>query len=167
MRDANSVIRAMNSLRRLVSALRTSGAGAFPGLSVAQQFALRIIGREPGLSMSDLARATATAPSTVSEVVVRLVDRGLVRRAKDGTDQRRVRLALTTSGTATFERLEQTVPERLVFALEQMDPFTRETLADALDAWIESAGLGEELPHMFGEPRPNAASRTPTVPVKR
>jgi DNA-binding MarR family transcriptional regulator len=161
MRERDSVIRAMNSLRRLVSALRTSGAGAFPGLSVAQQFALRTIGRTPGLSMSDLARATATTPSTVSEVVVRLVDHGLVSRAKDDTDHRRVRLTLTAIGTKTFERLEQTLPERLVCALEQMNPFTRDALADALDAWVDSAGLSNEFPQMFGEPRPNAPLRGP------
>jgi DNA-binding MarR family transcriptional regulator len=154
--------RAMNALRRLVSALRTSGAGAETGgLSVAQQFALRVIGRQSGLAMGDLASATVTTPSTVSEVVVRLVDRGLVRRRRDTADERRVRLELTADGAALFERVELTVPEKLVHALESMDPMSVEVLAESLETWVKSAGLDDEIPRMFGEPgrRPNASSR--------
>lgn len=93
MGSANDAdIRVMNALRRLVRALRTSGAAASGemGMSVAQLFALRIIGRQPGLSMGDVAAATLTTPSAVSEVVPRLVARGLVRREPDAEDHRRV-----------------------------------------------------------------------------
>ena len=148
-RDAE--IRAMNALRRLMSALRNSGAGA-AGLTVAQQFAVRIIGRQRGLTMGDLAAATVTTPSTVSEVVVRLVERGLVGRVRDQSDGRRVRLELTGDGKAVFERLEQTVPERLVQALGSMDSMAREALAESLEDWVDTAGLSAEAPRMFGEP---------------
>lgn len=153
--EGSSEIRAMNALRRLVSALRTTGAGAVvgQGLSVAQQFAIRVIGHQPGLAMTDLAAATMTTRSTVSEVVVRLVDRGLVRRTRDEADQRVVRLQLTPEGEAVYERLEQTVPERLVAALDSMDPMIRDMLAESLEAWVESAGFDSEEPRMFGEPR--------------
>lgn len=153
--DRSTELRAMNALRRLVSAVRTTGAGAVAGqrLSVAQQFAIRVIGREPGLAMGDLAAATMTTRSTVSEVVVRLVDRGLVRRARDTDDQRVVRLELTPDGTTVYEQLGQTVPERLVRALAAMDPMICDMLAESLDAWVSSAGLDAEEPRMFGEPR--------------
>ncbi len=143
----------MDSLRRLVSALRTTGAGAAadPGMSVAQQFALRVIGRHPGLTMGDLSAATLTRPSTVSEVVVRLVDRGLVDRQTDPADHRRVRLHLTTAGRQVFEMLEQTIPERLVSALEALDTESRESLAALLESWVDAAGLSAETPRMFGE----------------
>ena len=67
-------------------------------MSVAQQFALRMISRHPGLTMTELAEATLTSRSTVSEVVVRLADRGLVHREADELDRRRIRLTLTRAG---------------------------------------------------------------------
>ena len=143
----------MNSLRRLVSALRTAGAGAVAdtGMSVAQQFALRVIGRHPGLTMGELSVATLTTPSTVSEVVVRLVERDLVSRTSDPQDHRRVRLRLTPSGAQAFELLEQTIPERLVSALDSLDEPSRDALAALLESWVDAAGLSTEMPRMFGE----------------
>ena len=143
----------MNALRRLGSALRTSGAAASGamGMSVAQLFALRSIGREPGISMRGLAERTLTTPSAVSEVVARLVARGLVSRALDSSDHRRALLQLTLEGRAICDRLERTLPERLVAALATMDPMTRTSLADALESWVIGAGLGGVAPSMFGE----------------
>jgi DNA-binding MarR family transcriptional regulator len=147
-------VRAMNALRRLVSALRTSGAAASDelGMSVAQHFALRIIERQPGLSMGDLAAATLTTPSAVSEVVFRLFTRGLVRREPDPADHRRVLVHLTWEGRVLCDRLEQTsLPERLVAALAAMPASQRVTLAGALESWVAGAGLGGFAPTMLGE----------------
>jgi len=145
--------RAMNALRRLVSALRTSGAAASreKGMSVAQLFALRVIARQPRLSMGELADLTLTSPSAVSEVASRLVSRGLVRREPDPLDHRRVLVRLTPQGAAFCEGLVETIPERLVSALESMDPAARQSLADTLEGWVLEAGLGDVVPAMFGE----------------
>lgn len=149
--------RAMNALRRLVSALRTSGAAASRerGMSVAQCFALRLIGRHRGLSMGELADRTLTTPSAVSEVVSRLVERGAVRRDADPADHRRVLVRLTLDGQRLCEGLEETLPERLVSALASMDPDVRLSLADTLEEWVIQAGLGEIAPIMFGEGLPS------------
>lgn len=145
--------RAMNALRRLVSALRTSGAAASreKGMSVAQLFALRVIARQPRLSMGELADLTLTSPSAVSEVVSRLVTRGLVSREPDPLDHRRVLVRLTRQGQAFCQGLEETIPERLVSALQAMDPVARQLLADTLESWVLEAGLGDVAPAMFGE----------------
>lgn len=162
----NANVRVMNALRRLVSALRTTGADASGSrpMSVAQQFALRVIGRNPGLTMSALAGATLTTRSAVSEVVVRLVNAGMVRREADASDHRRVRLHLTSEGAATFAVLGETLPERLVAALDGLEPETRELLATTMETWTEAAGLGNVAPHMFGEPAgpagPNGRANT-------
>jgi DNA-binding MarR family transcriptional regulator len=149
----DAAIRAMDALRRLVSALRTSGvaASAQRGMSVAQLFALRVIGLVPGLSMGELAKRTLTTPSAVSEVVSRLSARGLVRRELDSTDRRRALLHLTTEGHALFVDVPATVPERLVASLATMDTGTVEILADTMEMWVASAGFGDVSPSMFGE----------------
>lgn len=149
----NADVRAMNALRRLVSALRSSGAAAsaMQGMSVAQQFALRVIAHRPGLTMGQLAAATLTTPSAVSEVVSRLVARGAVRREPDAADHRRVLLHLTQEGRTLCDRVDQTLPERLVAALAAMEPAARVSLADAMELWVARAGLGDVAPSMFGE----------------
>ena len=154
MRSADDAsARVMDALRRLVSALRTSGSAASGelGMSVAQLFALRVIGEQPGLSMGELASRTLTTLSAVSEVVTRLVRRGLVRRDAAPDDHRRAMLTLTPAGEMIARDLDQTLPERLIAALQAMTPDARLVLADALDAWVADAGLASVSPTMFGE----------------
>ena len=74
--------RAMDSLRRVVHALRTATRAserAF-GLSAAQLFVLRQLSVTAGQSLTDLAARTRTTQSSISEVVARLVRNGLVSR---------------------------------------------------------------------------------------
>jgi DNA-binding MarR family transcriptional regulator len=159
-------VRAMNALRRLVSALRSSGAAASGELkmSVAQLFALRTIGQQPGLSMTDLAAATLTTASAVSEVVSRLVARKFVHRDTDPMDHRRTLLHLTPDGRRLYAGLERTLPERLAAALSSMKPEQRTALADGMEAWVALAGLGDVGPSMFGEPRAGASKAAKTRP---
>jgi DNA-binding MarR family transcriptional regulator len=162
--------RAMNALRRLVSALRTSGATASreKGMSVAQLFALRVIARQPRLSMGELADQTLTTPSAVSEVVSRLVVRGLVRREPDPLDQRRVLVSITPQGELLRDDMEETIPERLVAALGSMSPSARRGMATALEQWVRLAGLDDVAPAMFGEGARGGgrkfADRVPAIP---
>lgn len=146
-------VRVMNALRRLVSALRSPGVDASAGLpgTVAQRFALRVIAAHPGLTMTDLAEATLTTRSAISEVVVRLVRQGYVRRETDALDHRRIRLSLTADGAIANAALGEQWPERLIRALDELAPATCATLAEAMESWITSAGLGHVPPRMFGE----------------
>jgi DNA-binding MarR family transcriptional regulator len=161
--------RAMDALRRLVSALRTPGTSASGGLgmSVAQLFAVRVIGEQPGLSMGELASRTLTTMSAVSEVVTRLVRRGLVRRDAAPDDHRRAVLTLTPAGEMIAQNLGQTLPERLIEALQAMTPDARLVLANALDAWVAGAGLALVSPTMFGEGAPLDGARSPARPPAR
>jgi DNA-binding MarR family transcriptional regulator len=160
-------VRAMNALRRLVSALRSSGAvaGGELKMSVAQLFALRTIGQQSGLSMTDLAAATLTTPSAVSEVVSRLVARKLVHRTTDPVDHRRIMLELTSEGRRLYAGLERTLPERLAAALSSMDSEQRAVLADGMEAWIALAGLETVAPAMFGEVGEGAGTDKRQPPV--
>jgi len=160
-------VRAMNALRRLVSALRSSGAAASAGLgmSVAQRFALRIIGQNPGLAMGDLATRTLTTPSAVSEVVTRLVVRGLVHREPSHEDRRRAVLHATAEGSALLAGLEESLPERLIAALAAMPTDMRVTLANTLETWVTSAGLSGVAPIMFGEGQAPALREVADAPL--
>ena len=148
--------RAMNALRRIVRALQSAarsrhGKAGRPGVSGAQHFVLRQLAERPGLSLSELAARTLARPSTLSEVVGRLVDAGLVRRASARADGRRLELTVTPRGAAAARAGGPGVPQRLAAALDRLTPARRSALAAALEAWVAAAGLGRTPATMFLE----------------
>jgi len=64
-------------------------------LPVAQLRCLHVIGRHEGQKMQELADTLAVKLSTLSQIVERLVQRGMVERHPDPSDRRVVRLRLT------------------------------------------------------------------------
>ncbi len=62
------------------------------GITGPQRLVLRIVTQFPGVSAGDLARILHLHPSTITGVLQRLVDKGLLLRERDRTDTRRVHL---------------------------------------------------------------------------
>lgn len=146
--------RTMDGLRRIVHALRvaTRASQGTVGLSSAQLFVLRQLHAAPDQSLSDLAYRTRTTPSSVSEVVSRLVRLGYVTRATSDRDRRRAVLALTTTGAALVASAGETIQDQLLAGFGNLDPATQQQLADSLEAWISAAGLAENAAPFFFEP---------------
>ena len=154
----------MDALRRLVRVLGASARGPTTrrGPTGAQLFVLRQIGAVPGLSIGELAARTLTGQSTVSEVVTRLVERGLVSRRPSPTDARQVKLVLSARGRATVRDTEPTAQERLAAGLAALSTADRDGLARGLERWLESAGLAELPATMFFEDDHGSAARRTT-----
>src|ERR1051326_6050966 len=95
--DRQTVERAMNAVRSIVRAQRinTRAIELKMGISLAQLFVLQQLADRPSDSLNDLAERTATHQSSVSVVVRRLVERGLVSRTASSVDQRRLQMDLT------------------------------------------------------------------------
>jgi len=70
------------------------------GLTSPQRVVLRFLGRFPGVTAGQLARALHVDPGTLSASIRRLEARGLVERRRDPIDTRRVTLGLTRRGRA-------------------------------------------------------------------
>jgi DNA-binding MarR family transcriptional regulator len=87
------------------------------GITGPQRLALRIVGRVPGLPLGQLARLLSLHPSTVTGIVRRLSERGLIARRADGADQRRSLAQITPSGLALLGRPEPTVESIVKAAL--------------------------------------------------
>jgi DNA-binding MarR family transcriptional regulator len=151
----------MDGLRRLVRALRASTVAAerAAGVSAAQLFALREIAAHPGQSLRELAERTLTTQSTVSEVVARLVEGGLVARRRDAADRRRAILVATPAGRTMLQRAPETAPERLRAGLARLSLREREQLARSLERWIDAAGLDHLPATMFFENESGRACR--------
>ena len=153
--------RAMDSLRRVVHALRvaTRASERAFGMSAAQLFVLRQLAAAPGQSLSDLARRTRTTQSSISEVVARLVERGLVTREPSPDDRRRAELMLTPSAHALLVNAPETLQERLLRAFDELDADQRRALADGMETWFKRAGLDTMSAPFFFEARGDGRAR--------
>jgi len=92
------------------------------GVSGPQRLALRLVGRFPGLPAGRLARLLHLHPSTVSGLVKRLGDRGLIVRDTDGADRRRAHLRITPAGMDLLSRPQATIESAVSTVLQAMPP---------------------------------------------
>ncbi len=85
---------------------------------------LRYIGRHPGLSQAELARATDTAPTLTGRLLQTLLQRGLVRRTRSNEDRREYVLDLGATGQRARRRVEEArgrFAARVVAVLDERD----------------------------------------------
>ena len=153
---------ALDAIRRIVQSLRESSRWSerYVGLSGAQLFVLQKLADAPGISINDLAARTHTHQSSVSTVVTRLVQSGLVRRAPSGSDGRSVTLSLSARGRRVAERAPDVPQERLINAIEQLTATRRRQLAAALTEVAKGMNAVEHAPVMFFEDHSRASRRT-------
>jgi DNA-binding MarR family transcriptional regulator len=139
--------RILDSIRRLVRMLRVSDRQAQSdlGVSGAQLFVLSELGRTPALSLNDLASRTLTDQSSVSVVVTRLVEAGLVTRDRDARDARRLVLNLTRSGRALLQHAPPVAQERLLAVFDRLSADERKRFADTFEEIVDSVG-GDDGP---------------------
>jgi DNA-binding MarR family transcriptional regulator len=146
--EARSV---MDSIRRLVRGLRLFSRQAENELelSAAQLFVLQQLSATKPESMKSLAKRTFTDQSSVSVVVKRLVDKGLVLKNPSPKDQRSVELRLSAKGLAALKGRPDAFQARLLSALMRMGTAERKHLKHGLELLIESAGMAEEPAEML------------------
>lgn len=134
---SRAIGRGWRGLRRTVG--KELGEQSQPELEVEL---LRLTAVRPGLRVSEAAAELGLAPNTVSTVVTRLVERGLLERARDDADHRAVRLKLTALGKgrrAARRDIRRGVVAAALYRLSEKD---RRTLSNAMPAL---ARLVEEL----------------------
>ena len=153
----------LDALRRVVQALRESSRVAESrfGLSSAQLFVLQKLSEFSAISVNDLARLTHTHQSSVSAVVTRLVERGLVQRLTSERDSRMLELTLTSAGARLAKRSPDIAQERLARAIQSLPLARRKALASALSEVAKAVGPPAGAPRMFFEDRPRRKRRKP------
>jgi DNA-binding MarR family transcriptional regulator len=152
-RHRDDVAQVVDGLRRIVRALHYSHRLAEQRwqVSAAQLLVLQRLAEARSLSVNQLADRTFTHQSTVSVVVTRLVDRGLVRRSRADDDARRAKLALTAAGRALLQRAMSSAQGELIDALEEMTSTELRAIATGLHDIVESLGVAREPAGMFFE----------------
>lgn len=123
-------------------------------LSAAQLFVLRAVVETSGLSFAELADQTLTDQSSVSTVVARLVERGLVSRRVSATDHRRAELRATAAGHRMVERAPRAPQSRMIAAIRAMPAARRSELVRALGGLATAIGASQVAPRMLFEDEP-------------
>jgi DNA-binding MarR family transcriptional regulator len=151
--DPRAIERSMNAVRSIVRAQRinTRAIELKMGISLAQLFVLQQLAERPAESLNELAERTATHQSSVSVVVRRLVDRGLVSRTSSPADKRRIEIDLTPAGRALLTDAPSTIQGQLMEGLRAMSRDEQSGLADLLERWLRGAKIDFAAPPMLGE----------------
>jgi DNA-binding MarR family transcriptional regulator len=100
---------------------------------------LYLLGAAGELHMSELVARLGTSPATVSGLVDRLVDHGLVTRRDDAADRRQVVLALTPAGSDFVDRFRELNARQLRELLAVLDVSGLGHVRSALDALNSAA----------------------------
>lgn len=144
----------VNALRRIIQAIRLSSSAVHEALGItgAQLFVLQQLTRRPGSSLRELAERTLTDQSSVSVVVSRLVDAGLVTRRIAAADARRTELTLSDRGRALLRRAPRPAQTRLVAHLRGVPVAQLRTTARVLDRAARVLSPARAPVPMFFEP---------------
>ena len=151
----------LDSLRRLVQALRESSRRAEQQLGIggAQLFVLEKLAETPSQSLNQLAARTHTHQSSVSTVVARLVDQGLVSRERAAADSRRLVLVLTARGRRMAAKTTGAAQERLIASIQRLPPRSRQQLALLLGRVVGDMKTTQRPRMFFDDDRTRSARR--------
>ncbi len=147
----SDLVAALDAMRRIIRVLRRTSLPAERSLGVgaAQLFVLHQLAEAPAGSINELATRTYTDQSSVSVVVRRLVEQGLVARRPAAEDARRRELRLTTPGRRLMERAPTPPQVRLIAGLAVLRPRELATLRRLLDRVVDGMGASGEPPTML------------------
>jgi DNA-binding MarR family transcriptional regulator len=141
--EASGAIEVLQQFRELfrVSQQHFQRIEARCGISGAQLWALSVIGRTPGLRISELAQALTIHLSTASNLLDKLEAKGLIRRERGSGDQRVVRIQPTAPGQALLRRAPNPAAGVIPDALSRMPDEALQQLRDNLDLLLGLAQL--------------------------
>jgi len=129
------------------------------GVTGPQRLAVRILGRTDGITPGALAEILHLHPSTLTGILRRLEERGVIRREPDATDSRRRRLFLTPEGRKLDVSVKGTIEEAIKRALARSSAERIEQASELL------AAVATSLSKMATDQ--NSGSPGPRRPTKR
>jgi DNA-binding MarR family transcriptional regulator len=143
--NGSPIDRALNGYRELAQLLAGARQPELPDSSVtmAQMRVLMLLSTIGESRMSELAAALRISLSTLSGLVDKLVESGLVSRRSDEHDRRQVIASLTHNGTDFLEYFQEVGVNHLRGLLERLSLTDLETVTNTLELLITAA---KELP---------------------
>jgi DNA-binding MarR family transcriptional regulator len=114
------------------------------GLTGPQRLVVRIVGRFPGITSGRLAHILHVHPSTLTGIMKRLEERGLIERKPDPYDARKALLFLTQAGRALDVPAAGTIEDAVQRVLSKMPKARLAAAQDVLTALAEELGTRSE-----------------------
>jgi DNA-binding MarR family transcriptional regulator len=105
-------------------------------------------------TMGELAEALGTGVSTVTGIIDRLVEHGLVQRVEDPRDRRIVVGRPTAAGVALVDRLLGAARDQMRRFLERLDPAQIHLVAESTRLLHRAATAGVSVPPPTADVRP-------------
>jgi len=133
----------------------------------AQFFVLQRLSVSGLISINDLATLTLTDQSTVSVLVKRLAERGLVERKSSPKDARKVLVHITPAGRALVSKAPSSPLEKIVQAVLALPRSDSRKLAKLLERVMCEAGLQTRSPGLIIEERSQSPNRKKTAPKRK
>ena len=132
--------RLMPLLRHAISHLgvEQTATGKELGLTNARMMALAAVDAKELCSMSDLARELGLPSPLATRVADELVARGLVERASDAGDRRRVLLRTTEQGRLALRSVHAEAEDLMAAVLGRMTDAETEALLEGLRAFLRA-----------------------------
>ena len=110
------------------------------GVTRAQWRVLMKLSRQPGIRQVELADLLDIEPITLSRIIDRLQEAGLVERSSDPADRRAWRLGVTQKAQPIMKRLKAVGSDLIDHAFDGIDPKDIETARRVLARVRENAG---------------------------
>ncbi len=141
---AAQLLTAVSAVRRTTRRAARNASPTEP-LPPARSELLRLAARQPGITVAEAARELRLAPNTVSTMVGRLTDQGLLTRGRSSSDGRTVRLNVTAAARQRLARWKDLRAELAGQALTQLPAGDRDAIAAAVPALTRLAEQMESV----------------------
>ena len=102
------------------------------GVTGPQRLVIRILGQNPDMTASDIAGTLGMHPSTLTGILSRLENQGMLARRTDTDDRRRLRFKLTARGSRVDRERKGTVEASIRRALARCDAATIASTVEVL-----------------------------------
>jgi DNA-binding MarR family transcriptional regulator len=124
---------------------RSTGSGFdTTGLTQSQAELLRLVGRQPGISVREAAMELGLVPNTASTLVTKLASDGLLIRTVDADDRRVGRLRLTAPAQRIADESRTARRAALSAVLEDLEPAQLDSLERGLQVLAEMTTMLQE-----------------------
>jgi DNA-binding MarR family transcriptional regulator len=124
---------------------RSTGRGFdTPGLTESQAEMLRLVGRQPGISVRQAAAELSLVPNTASTLVSKLVTEGLLIRSVDTDDRRVGRLRLTEQAQRIADESRAARRAALSAVLDELDAREISALTRGLELLAQMTRMLQE-----------------------
>jgi DNA-binding MarR family transcriptional regulator len=107
------------------------------GLTVPQLILLKELRQIEPTTVGQIAKATHLSQGTVTQIIIRLEQRGYLTRTRDEVDRRKVKVCTTTKGRETMSDAPSLIHYRFASSFEQLKPWEQSLILSSLQRVAE------------------------------